>query len=519
MGDGWLVAFDSAADAVSCALETQQKLAGHDVLQVRIGLHIGDVTYADGDVFGDGINIAARLQEIAEPNTIVISETAKRSIDGKLAAGFASMGQQHLKNIADPVSVFGWGMSEVAKKPTHLTLPEKPSIAVLPFDNMSGDDEQEYFADGIAEDIITALSKFQWLFVIARNSTFTYKGSSVDLTQVAREFGVRYILEGSVRRSGNRVRITGQLIDGSNGSHLWAERYDRDLDDIFELQDEITETIVGQIDTEVRTSELERARRKPPSNIDAWTLYQHGLFHLYKITKSDNPTAIDFFNQAIEQDPNFCLPHAGLAYCYYLDAMQGYTTTPGESLVKAVAAGEQAVRLDEKECFAHFTLSRALALIGQGERAIAAAQRAVALNANFAHGYYGLGFVMDWCGRGAEGISPLELAIRLSPQDPLMWAIKSVLAGCLNSDGQHKMAENTAREAVNLRPEQLWPHLQLAEALFMQDRLEEARLACDKALEINPDLSLSTLRAMLATSAPAGLDHMIDVYGKIGLPE
>ena len=258
MGDGWLVEFPSVGDGVSCAIKVQEALARHETIKLRIGLHIGDVTFEDEDIYGDGVNIAARLQEIAVPGAVVISDIAQRSIDGKRASAFVDLGTHALKNISEPVTAYGWGMTAVAARASALPLPDKPSIAVLPFDNLSSDVEQGYFSDGITEDIITALSRFSWFFVIARNSTFAYKGKSIDIRQVGRELGVRYVLEGSVRRAGNRIRITGQLVEAETGNHIWADKYDRDLKDIFELQDEITLTIAATIEPELFAFESQR---------------------------------------------------------------------------------------------------------------------------------------------------------------------------------------------------------------------------------------------------------------------
>jgi adenylate cyclase len=519
MGDGWLVAFDSVVDAVTCAIQVQERLFEHKILKLRIGLHIGDITYADDDVFGDGVNIAARLQEIAEPGAIVISDMARRSIDGKLAADFTDLGVQELKNIADPVSVYGWGMTELSLAATTLPLPDKPSIAVLPFDNMSGDPEQEYFSDGISEDLITALSKLHWLFVIARNTTFTYKGLAVDVMRVARELGVRYIVEGSVRKAGNKVRISAQLVDGTTGSHVWAERYDRELDDIFALQDEITDTIVGRIDTEVRASEIERARRKPPANLDAWELYQRGLWHTYKTTKRDNEEARSIFHKAVERDPNFALAHAGIALTCQTDVLQGFADNPAERLAQGLAAGEHAVALDDKDGFTHFVLGRVFALAGQGDHAIAELERSVALNPSFAHGYHGLGFTLNWYGRAADGIPKLDMAMRLSPHDPMLWSMQGTRAHCCNNLENYDEAEEWAHKAINTLVDHVWPRLHLVVALVGQDRLDEARVAMKAACRMKPDLSVSATRRLLTHLHPEYLERWIGALRKAGLAE
>jgi adenylate cyclase len=519
MGDGWLVEFASVADAVTCAIELQEGLAANDIIKLRVGVHLGDITHEDDDIYGDGVNIAARLQEIAEPGAIIISDIARRSIDGKLSADFNDLGQQELKNIAEPVAAYAWGMTEIEDQTAAPALPDKPSIAVLPFDNMSGDPEQEYFSDGITEDIITALSKVHWLFVIARNSTFTYKGAAVDVIRVARELGVRYVVEGSVRKVANKIRVTAQLVDGATGNHVWADRYDRELDDIFALQDEITETVVGRIATEVGTSEMDRARRKPPANLDAWELYQRGLWHSYKVTKEDNEEARNLFHQAVDRDPNFALAHGGIAYTCYLEVLHGFGENPAECLVEGQAAGEQAIALDDKDGFSHYALGRILSMVGQGGRAVAELEKSVALNPSFAHGYFGLGSTLVWYGRAAEGIPMLDMAMRLSPHDPLLWAMQTFRASsCFNLENYDGAAE-WARKAAHASPDRLWPDLYLAASLVEQDRLNEALVATETALRAKPDLSPSVIRRLVPHFHPEYLERLIGALRKIGLPE
>src|SRR5215475_13783913 len=331
-GDGALVEFASAVDAVRCALETQREMAerANNIpedrrLEFRIGINIDDIVIDDGDIFGDGVNIAARLESIAPPGSVCISEDVYRQVRGKLDATFEDVGEQKLKNIVQPVRVYRArivGTSASASTGEHsanLPLPDKPSIAVLAFQNMSGDVQQEYFADGIAEDIITALSKSRWLFVIARNSSFTYKGRAVDIKQIGRELGVRYVLEGSVRKSANRVRITGQLVEAATGAHLWAERYDRDLTDIFAVQDEITESVASAIEPAMAQAERLRVSRKPPDSLVAWEAYHRGLWHFLKQEPSENEQAKVFFQRAIDLDPSFAGGFYGLALTHLWD--------------------------------------------------------------------------------------------------------------------------------------------------------------------------------------------------------
>ncbi len=325
-GDSTLVEFQSAVAAVECSVAVQRGMVERNVglpedrrMLLRVGINIGEVVVDGEDIFGDGVNVAARLEALAKPGGICASDDVIRQIRGKLELTFSDGGQEDLKNIAIPVHVWYWSMDDqVPSDPgggeNVLALPDKPSIAVLPFENMSGDPEQEYFADGVAEDVTTALSRFRSLFVIARNSSFTYKGSAVDITKVARELGVRYVVEGSVRKAGTRVRITAQLIDAAGGNHLWADRFDGSLDDVFDLQDRITEQIVIAVEPEISAHERERARRKRPESLVAWELVQRGLSHFYRVNKTDHDEAIRLFQEAIALDPEFAAAHAHLAY-------------------------------------------------------------------------------------------------------------------------------------------------------------------------------------------------------------
>src|SRR5262249_39329880 len=299
MGDGVLLEFASAVDAVQCAIELQDAMATANAgvpqdsqILLRVGINLGDVIVEGSDLYGDGVNIAARLEALAEPGSIVVSRTVFNHVRGKVKLGFDDLGDRQLKNIAEPVRIYRLRPSdEPAPMLPVLALPDKPSVAVMPFENMSGDSEQEYFADGISEDIITALSKWRWLFVIARNTSFVYKGKTIDIKQVGRELGVRYVLEGSVRKAGNRVRITAQLIEAAAGTHLWGERYDRDLADTFAVQDQITESVVGAIEPELQQVERQRAARKSPENLDAWDHYMRGLWWNYQFDPEGNRRA------------------------------------------------------------------------------------------------------------------------------------------------------------------------------------------------------------------------------------
>src|SRR6202521_2781761 len=323
-GDGMLVEFASVVDAVRCAVEVQRGMAERNAevpqeqrIEFRIGINVGDIILDGGDIFGDGVNVAARLEGLAEPGGICLSGDAQRQVRGKLDVVFEDAGEQRLKNIAWPVRVFRVRPAGAAANARPaLALPDKPSIAVLPFQNLSGDPEQEYFADGMVEDIITALSRFRNLFVISRNSSFTYKGHAVDVKQVGRELGVRYVLEGSVRKAANRVRITAQLIDAATGAHLWADRFDGGLEDIFSLQDQVTASVVGAIAPKLEQAEIERAKRKPTESLDAYDYYLRGIASVNLGTRDANAEALRLFYRASELDPDFATAYGMAAWCY-----------------------------------------------------------------------------------------------------------------------------------------------------------------------------------------------------------
>jgi adenylate cyclase len=362
-----------------------------------------------------------------------------------------------------------------------LPLPDKPSLAVLPFQNMSGDPEQEYFADGMAEDIITALSRFRALFVIARTSSFTYKGKAGDVRQIARELGVRYLLEGSVRKSGSTVRITAQLIDAISGAHLWSERYDRDFSDIFRMQDEITSSVASTIEPALVEAEQQRVLRKPPDRLDAWEAYHRGLWHFYKYGAEDNQIAQAFFRQAIALDPNFAPGHYGYALALYWDSWL-YSIRPFNDLERIeYAEARLAVSLDDKDDMAHAVLATMMCVVGDWEESVLEARMALALNPNSAFVISTLGLVLGRAGYHAEGIDWLRQAMRASPHDPLTWQWLNGIADFQLCSGQFEAALETYRQVTRLRPRFFSPHLFSAAALAYLGRSREARDALESA--------------------------------------
>ena len=406
-GDGLLVEFASVVDALRCAVGVQAGMAGRNAgvasdqrIELRIGIHQGDIVVEDGDIFGDGVNISARLEGLAEAGGICVSARVQEDAAGKLALTFEDIGEQNLKNIARPLRVYRVRAEPpVAQPVTALPLPDKPSIAVLPFQNMSGDPEQEYFADGMVEEIITALSRIRWLFVIARNSTFTYKGQTVDVKQVGRELGVRYVLEGSVRKGGNRVRITGQLIDALTGTHLWADRFDGLIEDVFELQDKIAVSVAGVIEPALQAAEMRRSAARPTTDLTAYDLYLRALAVFYPLSKEGIAEALRLFDQAIAIDPKYGPPLSWAAICHLRLVSDGWAEAPETNRRKASDLARQALQVAENDPGILANAAFALAYFGEDIGAmIGLVDRALALNPSFARGWYLSGLLRNFAG-------------------------------------------------------------------------------------------------------------------------
>jgi adenylate cyclase len=532
-GDGMLVEFASSVDAVTCAISIQEKMAEHSAsgakprIVFRIGINVGDIIIDGDDIFGDGVNVAARVENECEPGGVCVSGNAFEQIRGKTNFRFDDLGEKTLKNIERPVRLYAVRGATSAATTTTATasvmrsdnsslppLPDKPSIAVLPFQNMSGDPEQEYFADGMVEEIITALSRIRWLFVIARNSTFTYKGQAVDVKQVGRELGVRYVLEGSVRKGGGRIRITAQLIDALSGAHLWADRYDRDLTDIFAVQDEITGSVAAIIEPALAEAEQQRVLRKPPENLDAWEAYQRGLWHFYKYSKEDNSAAQTFFRRAIEIDPNFASGHYGWALAQHFDlwlySTRSWSAVGGAALEEARIA----VSLDDRDSMAHVVLSFMQEQSGEWESAIAAGRTAVNLNPNSAWSMGAVGHALGWGGYQKEGIDYLRRAMRASPHDPLTW-LWTFWTGIFQYFArEHALALETMREVIRLRPGHAnrW----LAAALGQLSRTAEAREALENAIAVAPAVFEKFARNRPPWMRPEDHAHMVEGLRKAG---
>jgi adenylate cyclase len=431
-GDGLLVEFSSVVDALRCATQWQHGMGersaatGDHRIEFRIGVHQGDIVVEDSDIFGDGVNVAARLEGLAEPGGICVSARVQEDVAGRLDLTFDDTGEQTLKNIARPVRVYRVRLATAENTPKvipiedgpALTLPDKPSIAVLPFQNMSGDPEQEYFVDGMVEEIITALSRIRWLFVIARNSSFSYKGQSVDVKQVGRELGVRYVLEGSVRKAGQRVRITGQLIDAVTGTHLWADRFDGSLEDIFDFQDRVALSVAGVIEPTLQAAEMRRSAARQTTQLSAYDFYLRALAALYPITKDRIFAALGLLDQAIAIDPHYGPALSWAEYCYMTVVRDGWTEEPNTSRRKAIELARRALEVGENDPRILVHAAVALANLGEDIGAMMGlVDRALTLNPSFARGWNLSGLLRVFAGQHDLAIEHIETALRLSPRE------------------------------------------------------------------------------------------------------
>jgi len=501
IGDGLLAEFGSVVDAVRCAVDVQHALSEHNFplptehrIDFRIGINLGDIVIDGDDIQGDGVNVAARLEGLAEPGGICVSAGVYEQVRDRLDLVFEDLGAKTVKNIERPVHVYGVRADWVAgAAATTKPLQERPSIAVLPFVNMSGDPEQEYLADGIAEDILTGLSRVRWLIVTSRNSSFSYKNKNIDIKRIASELGVRYVVEGSVRMAGLRTRITAQLIDASNDRHIWAERYDRSVEDIFDLQDEITATILGRIEPELGMAEQERARREPPESLDAWDLYLRGQWHLYRFRADDNAEAQKCFRGAIEIDPSFAAAYTGLAYTCHLAAIENFSDDPEVTIAAGIEAARRAVALDDKDAMAFSVLARILTMGREYEAAITAGRMAVDLNPTNAQVRFGYAFALMFSGHLEEAIRELDDAIRLSPRDPNIWSFMTVRSWALCALGHFQEAADFARRASEQPRSLLWPKLIIASSLGHLGKAKEAAKALAEFRNQYPNADLEKL--------------------------
>jgi TolB-like protein/Tfp pilus assembly protein PilF len=527
-GDGILIEFSSAVDAARCAIETQRGMAKRNAdvpeercIVVRIGIHVGDIIIEEDDIFGDGVNIAARLEGIARPGGICISDDAYRQVRDKLDAHFQDCGEQELKNIARPVRVFRWELNAAAPagkaSSENLALPDKPSIAVLPFQNMSGDAEQDYFADGMVDDIITGLSRIKWLFVIARNSTFTYKGRAVDVKQIGRELGVRYVLEGSVRKAGDRVRITGQLIDAATGAHVWAERYDRKSDDIFALQDEITLSVVGAIEPSLRFAEADRVKRKRPDSLDAYDLVLQAQGDVYTRMPEPAQKALVLLERALALDPAYALAHAYAAECHHSIFLRGGMQE--ERRTASIHHADAAIACGQDDALA---LSFAGFVIGMDKHdraaAFAAFDAALAISPSSAVTHIQGSVILAFSGDAERAIEWAERALRLSPFDPWRSSAFIALAFGYFHRGRFEEATSAARKAVQSSPGFSIAHIVLAASLVRLGQTEEAKSVAARAAQLQSGLRFSRFLAGV-NCVPVLASSVGEALRAAGLPE
>ena len=496
-GDGILLEFVSVVDAVRCAVEIARGMIDRNAIvppdrriEFRIGINVGDIMSDGNDIFGDGVNVAARLEALAEPGGIMVSRVVYEQVRDKLNFGFEDMGEQTVKNIVRPISMHRVSLSEngpvgavsPAGKSANSGASDRPSIAVLPFDNISGDPEQEYFADGISEDIITGLSKLRWFFVIARNSSFAYKGKAVDIKRAARELGVRYVLEGSVRKGGNRVRITAQLIDASTGNHIWADRYDGDLTDVFELQDQITRNVVAAIEPKLLEAEGVRSQARSPEDLGAWDLVMQANSVFWRMTKADVDAAITMLKTATERYPDYAPAQSMLAFALLFRAIPaGAFRSP--DLETALPLASRAAEIDDSDPWAHLALGWAALLMRRTEMAVGEYQRALNINPNFAaaHGHLGMAYGLD--DQPDKAIAHLEQAIRMSPHDPQTFLFNANLAIAHYVAGRYAEAVAFGRKAVQQRPG-FTPGVRIyAASLAQAGQIEESNAVLDQLEE------------------------------------
>jgi adenylate cyclase len=530
-GDGMLVEFASVIDAVRCAVVIQQGMEDRNAsnaesrrILFRVGINLGDIIIEDGDIFGDGVNVAARLEALAPPGEIYVSGSVREQLGEKLPLAFADMGEQAVKNIARPIHVYriekrAESDTRSAKQPERraLAVPTRPSIAVLPFQNMSGDPEQEYFCDGMVEDIITGLSRIKWLFVIARNSTFVYKGRAVDVKQVGRDLGVRYVLEGSVRRGGNRVRITCQLIEAETGQHVWAERYDRALDDVFALQDEITVNVVGAIEPSLRQAEIERVKRERPENLGAYDILLRALPDVYAAMPDEANRALQLLDRALALEPDYALAHGYASWCHEIRFVRaGQKPEHCDAAIRhahaAIAHGpDDASAL----ALAAFTLANVAHDIGAARKAF---DQALAISPSC---FIALTLGSAACGWKAEperAIEWGERGMRISPFDRLLYGCGHGIALGSFLLGRSDKAIEAARRAIQSKPEFSVSHVLLAAALAQAGEIEQVKAAAARVLALQPAFTVRGLCAALGIPPTLGAP-LSAALRSAGLPE
>lgn len=523
-GDGLLVDFSSAVEAVRCAIAIQAGMTDRNRaamddsrIEFRIGINLGDVIIEGDDIYGDGVNIAARLEALADPGGIFVSRAVRDSVRDKLGLMLEDLGEKPVKNIARPVRVFRIGPADGAPRAAPPTVPDRPSIAVLPFANMSGDAEQEYFSDGISEDLITDLSKVQALFVIARNSSFTYKGRSVRVQEIGRELGVRFVLEGSIRKAGNRVRITAQLVDASTGGHLWADRFDRELTDIFATQDEVVQKIVDALAIKLSQVERQDLKRGGTRNLEAYESWMRARQLLGRGTRETIAQARALHRRAIELDPGFSAPHVGLAFAAVSDYVNAWVPDPGQALDEGERWARRAIELDDRQPGGHVALGNVLVWRRRHDEALVQLDRSVELDHNYAQGHALRGMALMYAGRQPEALEALAVAMRLDPHYPNILLHLSAQAHF--SLGEDEAAAGHLAERIARNPNTDASRMLLAACYGHLGRTEEARAAWAGLLGVNPGFSLAQREDVLPYKNRSDFQRILDGLARAGLPQ
>lgn len=522
MGDGMLVEFPSAVDALRCAMAIQTEMAASaGDLKLRIGVNVGDVVIEEGDILGDGVNIAARLEGAAEPGGVAISGAVREHVAGRVDETFHDAGRRELKNIDRPIDVWIWSprpglRSPIPAKVSAPALPHKPSIAVLPFDNMSGDQEQDYFADGVVEALTAALSRIRAFFVIARNSAFAYKGKPTNVREIGSELGVAYLLEGSVQRAGGRVRITVQLIETEGGAHIWAEKYDGSLDDIFDLQDRITEQVAGALQPSIRLAEVERARRKRPQDMGAYDYTMRAMPHVWMLERDEATRALELLDEALKIDPDYPVAMALAAWCYAQRSVYNWVEDIDAAKARALALAEKAANLSADDPLILAVLGTVHTFARHYGAARVLLERAVALDPNSAWGWSRIGWLETYADRPEQAKAHLEKALRLSPLDPMNFNNYVGLGSAHQVAGEDNAAADMFLRALEERPNALWIHRNLAPALMAAGRMEEAQASFSTLMAAYPGLTVRKFKEAMVFSRPT-LDRIGAQLLKLGL--
>lgn len=530
MGDGVLVEFASAINAVQCAIDLQEEMTAANsalptdrFIMLRIGINLGDIVVEEGDLFGGGVNVAARLETLAEPGGICLAGAVYDQVRNRLPVEFIDSGTQTLKNVAEPVRVYrikGAAGHQFAIASVALPLPAQPSVAVLPFDNMTGDPDQVHFVDGIVEEITAALSRVRSFFVIARNSAFIYRNRSVGVAEVARQLGVRYLVEGSVRKSGSRVRISTQLIDASTGNHLWAERNEGDIAEVFDLQDRISTSVVGAIEPQIRLAEVERARRKRPEKLEAYDFVMRAMPNVWALTRVGSTEALHLLGESLRLDPEYPLALALASWCYAQQVVYQWADRPDEARDEGLRLARVALEHDSSDPMVLTALGAAeTVLVRDLDSAAIHINKALALDPNFAWAWSRSGWVNSYLGDSAKAIAHFEKAMRLSPFDPFIFACYHGIGMSHFTEGRYEDAALWIEKGIRERPNLVWQYRTFAAALAQLGRIDEARAAADLLMQHYPHLSISEFIAAVPRKGDDVLARLADGLRKAGVPE